>query len=61
MAPNSPLLYDEWGSNVQIHLNFKFGDVEGAFSEAERVIKVSWREGRASAFPMNREAAHSLL
>jgi len=52
MKPGSPLLYSEWESNVQAHVKFDFGDVDSAFAEADRVIKVSWREGRASGFPI---------
>ena len=52
LEPNSPLVYEEWGDNIQAHIPFKFGDVDAAFSEADRIIKVSWREGRASAFPI---------
>ena len=52
MQPNSTLLYDEWGDNIQAHVNFKFGDIEQAFSEADRIIRVSWREDRVSGFPI---------
>ncbi len=52
MEPNSPLLYEEWGDNLQAHVTFKFGDIDAAFSEADRIIKVSWREGRVSGFPI---------
>lgn len=52
MQPNSPLLYDEWGDNIQAHVNFKFGDIDQAFSQADRIITVSWREDRVSGFPI---------
>ena len=52
MSPESPLLYEDWGDNVQAHRLFSFGDVQGAFDEADRVIEVSWKEARASGFPL---------
>ena len=52
MSPENPLLYEEWGDNVQAHRLFNFGDVQGAFDEADRVIEVSWKEARASGFPL---------
>jgi carbon-monoxide dehydrogenase large subunit len=52
MQKGSPLLYEEWGDNIQAHRIFHFGNVEEAFKEADRVIEVSWREGRASGFPI---------
>lgn len=52
MKPDSPLLYDEWGDNIQAEVAFKFGDIDATFSEADRIIKVRWHEGRASAFPI---------
>lgn len=52
MRPGSPLIYDEWGDNTQIHFEYNFGDVDSAFREADRVLKVSWHENRVSAFPI---------
>lgn len=52
MKPGATLLYDDWESNLQAHVKFDFGDVDAAFAEADRVIKVSWSEGRASGFPI---------
>ncbi|MBW1789391.1 MAG: xanthine dehydrogenase family protein molybdopterin-binding subunit [Deltaproteobacteria bacterium] len=52
MSPESPLLYEEWGDNIQAHRLLTFGDVQGAFDEADRVIEVSWKEARASGFPL---------
>jgi len=52
MEKGSPLVYEDWGDNIQAHRLFHFGDVEGAFKEADRFIKVSWREARASGFPL---------
>ena len=52
MKPGAPLLYDDWEDNKQVHLKFDFGDVDAAFKEADHVLKVSYREGRVSAFPL---------
>lgn len=52
MRADSPLVHEEWGDNIQIHLEFNFGDVEGAFKEADRILNVSWRENRVSGFPI---------
>jgi len=52
MKPGAPLVYDEWDDNTQVHLEVDFGDVDAAFAEADQVLKVSWREGRVSGFPI---------
>ena len=52
MKPGAPLIYDDWEDNKQVHLKFDFGDVDKAFKEADRVLKVSYREGRVSGFPL---------
>jgi len=52
MQPESPLVYEEWGDNIQVHLEFNFGDIDAAFKEAERVLPVSWHEARVSGFPI---------
>jgi CO/xanthine dehydrogenase Mo-binding subunit len=52
MQPDAPLLYEEWGDNVQVHVTFEWGDIDSVFSEADRVLKVSWQEGRVSGFPI---------
>ena len=48
----SNLLYEEWGDNIQAHLNFKFGNIEDAFNKADRIVKVKWQEARQSGFPL---------
>ena len=52
IQPGSPLVYEEWEDNIQVHIEFNFGDVDAAFKEAERILKVSWHENRVSAFPI---------
>jgi len=41
MQPGSPLVYEEWEDNIQVHIEFNFGDVDAAFEEADRILKVS--------------------
>ncbi len=52
MRTGSPLLYEEWGDNIQAYKELDLGDVDAAFKEADRILDVSWREGRASGFPI---------
>jgi len=52
MQPGSPLVYEEWEDNIQVHIEFNFGDVDAVFKEADRILKVSWHENRVSAFPI---------
>jgi carbon-monoxide dehydrogenase large subunit len=39
MAPDAPLLFEELGSNVLWRGTFPYGDVEGAFAQADRVVR----------------------
>ena len=52
MEKDGPLVYEEWGDNVQLHTVFNFGDVARAFQEADRVLQFSWHENRTSGFPL---------
>jgi len=52
MQEGTPLVYEEWGDNIQLQTVFNFGDVGKAFQEADRILKVSWRENRTSGFPL---------
>jgi len=52
MQPSSPLVYEEWEDNIQVHIEFNLGDVDAVFKEADRILKVSWHENRVSAFPI---------
>src|SRR5215470_7810306 len=38
LKPGAPLVFEEVGSNILWHNTFPYGDVEGAFKEAERVV-----------------------
>jgi 2-furoyl-CoA dehydrogenase large subunit len=39
MAPEAPILFDEIGSNVLWHDTFPYGDVDGVFERADRVVR----------------------
>jgi carbon-monoxide dehydrogenase large subunit len=52
MKPDAPRIYGDWPDNIQSHVKFDFGDVDAAFEEADRILNVSYREGRASGFPL---------
>jgi len=52
LKPGAPLIYEDWPDNTQVHLKFDFGDVEEAFSEADRILDLTYREGRVSGFPL---------
>ncbi len=57
MKRGAPLLYEDWGDNIQAHVEFKFGDIDGTFARADRIIKFEWREGRESGFPIEPRGA----
>jgi len=52
MEKDAPLLYEEWGDNIQSHFIVKGGNVEEAFKEADRVVKFRYHEARHSGFPI---------
>ncbi|MCS7143260.1 MAG: xanthine dehydrogenase family protein molybdopterin-binding subunit [Aigarchaeota archaeon] len=49
---NAPLLYPEWGENVQCRFEFKTPNFAEVFGTADRVIRMEWREARQSGFPI---------
>ncbi|MCL1917048.1 MAG: xanthine dehydrogenase family protein molybdopterin-binding subunit [Peptococcaceae bacterium] len=57
LSEDAPLIYEEWGDNVQMQVPSKAGDVDAAFAEADRVIKVKIGEHRYCAFPLEGRAA----
>jgi carbon-monoxide dehydrogenase large subunit len=52
MKKGAPLVYEEWGDNIQLQGTFNYGQVDQAFAEADRTLKISWREDRCSGFPL---------
>ncbi|HLH86730.1 MAG TPA: xanthine dehydrogenase family protein molybdopterin-binding subunit, partial [Thermoplasmataceae archaeon] len=52
MKPGAPLVYDSFGTNVVAHNHAEWGDVEGAFKEADVVIKERIKLQRFSSTPL---------
>ncbi len=52
LEPDAPRLYEDWPDNTQAHLTFEMGDPDQGFAQAEEVLRVTYREGRASGFPV---------
>ncbi|MEM4303532.1 MAG: xanthine dehydrogenase family protein molybdopterin-binding subunit [Candidatus Caldarchaeum sp.] len=52
LSPDAPLLYPEWGSNIQCQFRFRTPNVAEVFASADRVVSVRWREARQSGFPI---------
>ena len=46
------LLYDNLGSNVSLQLEFKGGDIDAAFNEADRIIRKKLKLNRTTGAPM---------
>jgi CO/xanthine dehydrogenase Mo-binding subunit len=57
MAPGAPLVHENLPSNVVYDHTFTFGDVDGDFAAADRVIHRRLRWPRASAAPMETSGA----
>lgn len=51
-APGAPLVFDELGDNVIYHALHEYGDLEGAFARADRVISVPIRQARVTSSAM---------
>jgi 2-furoyl-CoA dehydrogenase large subunit len=39
LSPEAPILFEEIGSNILWHDTFPYGDVDGAFEQADRVVR----------------------
>lgn len=52
LKKDAPLLYEEWGDNIQSHFTIKGGNVEDAFKEADRIVRFRYHEARHSGFPI---------
>ena len=51
-APNSPLIFEELGSNVMLQRVFTWGDVDAAFGAADQVFTEKFRWNRLGANPL---------
>ena len=52
MRPTSPLLFEELGSNVAWKGAISYGDIQGAFQQAERVVRERLKIHRYSSTPL---------
>jgi len=52
LAQDAPLVWEDKGTNVVYHRRFTWGDVEGAFREADLVVRESFRWHRLGANPI---------
>ncbi|MBC7342846.1 MAG: xanthine dehydrogenase family protein molybdopterin-binding subunit [Clostridia bacterium] len=57
LEEGAPLLYPEWGDNVQVDWGCSIGDVEGAFSKATHVFQEEFTQHRWTGVPMEGRAA----
>ncbi len=55
-APDSPVLFAEWGDNLQIRRAVNLGDVDKAFAEADFVWKGRLKSARSTGYPMEHRA-----
>lgn len=56
LQTGSPLLYDEWGTNLIVKRTASRGDVDRAFREAEATVKGRFKIGRQTAIPIENRA-----
>ena len=52
IKPDAPLVFEELKSNVLWHNTFPYGDVEGAFAQADQVIQERFTIHRYSSTPL---------
>ena len=52
IKPSSATLFDELGSNLAWHGSLQYGDIDGAFKSAERVVKENLKIHRYSSTPL---------
>jgi 2-furoyl-CoA dehydrogenase large subunit len=52
IKPSSATLFDELGTNLAWHGSLSYGDIEGAFKAADRVVKESLKIHRYSSTPL---------
>jgi carbon-monoxide dehydrogenase large subunit len=52
LDPEGPLVFDTLGSNVMLEVDQSFGDVEGAFADADVVVRETLAQHRVAQVPM---------
>lgn len=55
-APGSPLVFEEKGTNVMFHKEYRWGEVDRAFAEADRVFTEKFRWHPMGANPMETDS-----
>jgi aerobic carbon-monoxide dehydrogenase large subunit len=57
LDPSGPTVFDEHGDNVVFRSEASFGDPDGAFSRADRVVSATLRQHRVANVPMETRGA----
>lgn len=57
LEENSPLVHEEHGNNLGYERQFEFGDVDGAFADADVVLRDTLYWGRSSGQPLETTGA----
>jgi carbon-monoxide dehydrogenase large subunit len=52
LAPDAPRVWDEVAGNVMLRESHSYGDVEGAFAAADRVVSATFAQHRYANMPM---------
>src|SRR5262245_33001830 len=52
LVPGSPLVFPGWGDNLFLRRQGTFGDVEGAFRDADLVLRRTYRNQRYTGVPL---------
>src|SRR5262249_41535665 len=52
LKPDAPILHDEVGNNISCHRYLDYGDVDGAFKEADFILKERFVFPRYSSVPL---------
>jgi carbon-monoxide dehydrogenase large subunit len=52
LAPDAPLIHEEWGDNVALAFEVRKGDVEAAFAAAQVVVRDRFRSHRYTGVPI---------
>ncbi len=56
LAAEAPLVHPAWGDNVFLHRSGAFGDVDGAFADADVALRRVYRSQRYTGVPMEPRA-----
>ncbi len=59
LDPGGPVLFDELGTNVMFHRSDRYGDPDGAFARADRVVSARFAQQRMANVPLEGRARAS--